>query len=219
MKYFAKALKIVSCRKTNIMKHLLITAIALSLCLLSCKEKVITVQYENGNKYEEYQYTGDSLKNGYYNRYAMGGVLLEESTYRDGYQDGVRKLYTEDGVLEVEENYSNKKLNGPYTVYHTNGNKKIEAVYTDDVLKGIVKVYYPSGALKEEVTYEDNIENGPFKEYHENGQLLWKGTYKDGDNEFGLLEKYDTNGVVVRKMMCDDRAICRTTWTSEKEDS
>jgi len=86
-------------------------------------------------------------------------------------------------------------------------------------MNGLVKGYYPSGALKEEVTFANNVEEGPFTEYHENGHVMWKGTYRNGDHEFGLLEKFDETGVLVRKMMCDERGICHTTWTTEKEES
>lgn len=34
-----------------------------------------------------------------------------------------------------------------------------------------------------------------------------------GNNEFGLIKEYDETGQLIRKMMCDDRAICTTTWS------
>ena len=185
----------------------------------SCTEKTIITKHENGTIYEQYQYRGDSLKHGTYVRYSEGGVILEESTYVDGYLSGERKIYNQAGNLEIEEFYENKLLNGPYKVYYDNGTLRLEGMYVDNVLSGPMKGYYPSGALKEEVVFVDNLEDGPFKEYHENGSLMWKGTYRGGDKEFGLLEKFDENGQLVRKMMCDERGVCNTTWTIEKENS
>lgn len=179
----------------------------------SCKDKIIITHYESGEKQEEYQYTGDSLKQGFYKRYSQGGILLEEANYIEGKLEGQRILYDDKGTKEISENYTNDFLNGPCYVYHPNGNIKMESTYKDNVLSGLVKVYYPSGKLKEEVQFVDNVEDGPFKEYHENGNIKWEGNYRNGDNEFGLLKEYNDQGELIRKMMCDERAICTTTWT------
>ncbi len=179
----------------------------------SCGDNTIINKYDTGEKYEEYQYTGDSLKHGWYKSYSQGGILTEESNYVDGKLDGLRKIYTTNGELEVTEQYTMDAMNGPFKTYHPGGNVKLEGVYTDNVLKGIVKGYYPTGELMEEVMFEDNQEEGPFKEYHKNGNLKWEGTYRNGDKEFGLLQKYNEQGELIRKMMCDDNAICTTTWT------
>ena len=74
--------------------------------------------------------------------------------------------------------------------------------------------YYKNGQKKEEVTFENNEENGPFVEYNENGSLAAKGSYLNGDFEHGLLEIYDGQGVLVRKMNCD-KGICNTTWKAD----
>ena len=179
----------------------------------SCKDKIIITSHETGEKFEEYQYTGDSLKQGFYKRYSPGGILLEEANYVEGKLVGERIIYNANGDKEISENYTNDILNGPCTVFHPNGNIKMESTYSNNILSGLVKVYYPSGKLKEEVQFVDNVEEGPFKEYHENGNLMWEGNYKNGDNEFGLLKEYNDQGELIRKMMCDDRAICTTTWT------
>ncbi|MDF1695764.1 MAG: toxin-antitoxin system YwqK family antitoxin [Saprospiraceae bacterium] len=179
----------------------------------SCGDKVIITHYETGEKFEEYQYTGDSLKNGLYKRFSPGGILLEESMYVEGKLNGERIIYNEKGEKEVSEIYTNDVLNGTLREYYPNGKMKLTGTYTNNVLSGTVNVFYPSGKLKEEVQFLDNKEDGPFKEFHENGNIKWEGTYKDGDNEFGLLKEYNENGELIRKMMCDDRAICTTTWT------
>ena len=70
----------------------------------------------------------------------------------------------------------------------------------------------------ERVTFEGNEENGPFEEYHQNGQIQWKGTYLKGENEYGLLEEFDEIGEPIKRMMCDEMAICKTIWTKENGD-
>lgn len=183
--------------------------------LSSCGEKVIISKYETGEKQEEYQYTGDSLKHGYYKRYSQGGILLEEANYVEGKLNGERIIYNAEGKKEISEIYENDILNGPLKEFYENGKMKMLGNYKNNVLSGTVNVFYPSGKLKEEVQFEDNMEDGPFKEFHENGNLKWEGTYRKGDNEFGLLKEYDENGELIRKMMCDERAICTTTWTKD----
>lgn len=191
----------------------IIYALIFCLALVSCGDKAIVTKYDTGEKFEEYQYTGDSLKHGLFKSYTKGGILMEECHYIDGKLDGVRKIYDKNGKLEISEVYNMNVMNGPYTVYHPTGNPKMEGLYENNVLSGTVKGYFPSGELMEEVTFVDNIEDGPFKEYHINGKLKWEGSYKNGDNEFGLLKEYNESGELIRKMMCDDRSICTTTWT------
>lgn len=181
--------------------------------LSSCGDKIITSHYDTGEKYEEYQYTGDSLKHGSYKRYSLGGILLEESNYAQGKLDGERVIYNDRGEKEIVEKYVLDVLNGPYIEYHPNGKMKMLGEYNNNVLEGKVSVFYPSGKIKEEVQFVDNLEDGPFKEFHENGNIKWEGSYRKGDNEFGLLKEYNEEGVLIRKMMCDERAICTTTWT------
>jgi len=194
-------------------EKIIMALISVSLLLVGCADKTIVTNYDSGEKMEEYQFTGDSLKNGWYKRFSKGGILLEEALYAEGKLDGKRKVFSTNGTLEVEEIYKLDKLEGTHKSYHANGKVKMESIYTDNVMGGIVKVYFESGSLKEEVTFADNVENGPFKEYHENGKLKWEGNYRDGSNEFGLLKKYNEKGELIRKMMCDDRAICTTTWS------
>lgn len=187
--------------------------VAMIIC--GCGDKVIVSHYETGEKQEEYQYKGDSLKHGIYKRYSQGGILLEESIYTEGKLNGERIIFNAKGEKEVSEIYKNDVLDGPFKEFHPNGKLKFLGKYTDNVLAGTVNVFYPSGKIKEEVQFENNVEQGPFKEFHENGNLKWEGNYRNGDNEFGLLKEYNADGELIRKMMCDERAICTTTWTND----
>jgi antitoxin component YwqK of YwqJK toxin-antitoxin module len=189
----------------------------LLVALASCNSrKQIEIYYESGKIMERFQITRDSIKDGMYQSWFEDGKLYEEASYSNGKLVGERKIYYPNGQQEILETYNDKgELNGPYKSWYENGNLKTEQQYADNVLQGILKSYYPNGKLKEQVTMKDNQENGAFTEYYPNGQISWKGTYLHGDNEFGLLENYDSLGVLIRKMNCDSNAICRTIWKKE----
>jgi len=118
------------------------------MVIASCGEKIIVSHYETGEKLEEYQYTGDSLKHGIYKKYSKGGILLEEANYQQGKLNGERTIYTAKGQKEVSEMYENDVLNGPFKEFHPNGKIRILGTYTDNVLAGTVNVFYPSGKIK-----------------------------------------------------------------------
>jgi antitoxin component YwqK of YwqJK toxin-antitoxin module len=189
------------------------------LVFSSCKDKgLVETFYENGDKNEIYHINGvDSLKEGKFEKWYEGGKLYEESNYVRGKLEGPRTIYYETGETEIVENYKAGILEGDYTAYYKNGTIKVYSKYVNNVLTGEFLKYYPSGQINEKVMMENNMENGPFEEYYENGKLKWKGTFKNGDNEFGLLENYDSTGVLVKKMMCDSLRICRTIWENGVE--
>lgn len=193
-------------------RFVIFLAIAFSF---GCHKSKETTYYQNGALHEEYSINKDGIKHGKYHILSEDGKTMEEGEYHEGHYKGTRTLFT-DGVKEIEEFYDdNGNLNAPSFIYYPDGKIKIEKPYVNNKINGILKGYYPSGALKEEVTFSDNEENGPFTEYHPNGTVHWKGQYLNGDNEFGLLERFDTTGTLIKKMMCDSMAICRTFWKSD----
>lgn len=194
------------------MKHTLI--LSLSLIILGCStENIVQIKDDEGRIRESYQITKDSVKNGIYKAFYESGDLFEESNFIDGIQEGQRTIFYESGGKEIEEMYKSSLLNGDYKVYYESGKLKIEALYVNNEIKGKLKKYYETGQLMEDVSYSNNEENGPFIEYWENGNLKWEGSYRFGDNEYGELKKYDEQGVLIRKLMCDSLAVCRTFWT------
>lgn len=178
----------------------------------ACKEKAQTY-HDNGSKHEVYPTDKEGKRHGQYQRYNQDGQLFETATYTHGLLDGSRTIYYPDGQVEIEEIYVSDKLHGTYKKFHQNGQLQLTANYEDNVMTGPSKSYYEDGTLKEEILFKNNEENGPFVEYHPNGQPHWKGTYAHGDNEVGDLLEFDTDGQLIKKMLCDDRSICRTIWT------
>ncbi len=193
---------------------------SLLLYFISCGDKSTVVsKYETGETKEKYSITNDSLITGEYLRFFVSGDIAEQSYYSSGNLDSTRTLFYENGKIEIVENYKNGIINGPYTAYYDSGVKKVNCNYENGVLTGLFYKYYPSGELQEKVTMVNNEENGPFEEYHKNGNLKWKGTFRNGDNEFGLLEEYDSSGTLIKKMMCDSLRICKTIWRKEVDSS
>jgi antitoxin component YwqK of YwqJK toxin-antitoxin module len=189
------------------------------LPLFSCGDKPEKTFHENGNVMEEYRVTKDGKKNGKYVSYYDNGITYEISEYNNDVLVGVRKLHFPDGKIEISETYNDSgELHGPYLTYYKNGQIMTEKTYDRNVLTGEVKVYYENGRVKEVVQFVNNQENGPFTEYFPNGKIQWKGTYLNGPNEFGPLEEYDSTGILIKKMMCDSFAICRSTWKIENYD-
>ena len=193
------------------MKYILF--ITLVFTFIGCGLKHVETKFPNGKIKEVYTLNKNGEKEGKFQEYYEDGKIKEEAFFKNGKYSGIRTLFFQNGKPEIEENYTDGGLlNGAYKAYYDNGQVKVEKNYTQNVLTGPVKVYYESGKIKEEVMMSDNNENGPFTEYYEKGQIHWKGTYLNGDNEFGLLEEWDSLGTMIKRMKCDSMAVCRTFW-------
>lgn len=185
----------------------------------SCRNTEQKTFHENGQVMEVFHLNANGEKHGEYISYYEDGITYEISAYTNGTLTGTRKLHYPDGNLELEETYNEKgELNGPYVTYYKNGQVMVKKNYKNNILEGEVTVYYENGQLKEKVLFTNNQENGPFTEYFQNGKIQWKGTYLNGPNEFGELEEYDSTGILIKKMLCDSLAICRSTWKIENYD-
>jgi len=191
--------------------------IAIQVILISCDSSTNTITIiEDGNKTESYQINKDSLRHGLTQKFYPSGMLFETSNYVNGDLEGERLIYYESGQIEIKENYCGGTFCDSLVTYYENGQKRFVGIYTKGVMNGIVKGFYKTGELKEEVTFEENIEQGPFKEFHKNGNIKWSGTYLNGPNEFGELIEYDDEGIIIKKMLCDSIAICKTFWHADK---
>lgn len=200
----------------SLMRTLLLLCI---IAIVSCSPsslKEVKEKDDNGRLVSKYSVHKESNeKHGVYTAYNEDGSLYEKAHYNQGRLDGTRTLFHSNGKVNIEEVYVSGDLSGDYKSYHENGQLKFHALYTKNVMSGMVKTFYESGKLKEEVTFVDNEENGPFIEFFENGNKKWEGNYHDGDNELGLLMKYDSTGQLIRKLECDSLYRCQTIWTIE----
>ena len=199
-----------------------IAAVVLLSVFSSCQDKVNVTFHESGEKYEEYQYIADSVKHGIYRRYTSSGRMVETANYKNGVLEGERILYNEEsGVKEISEVYSNGELNGRYITFHPNGEVDMLGVYKDNNLSGMVSFFDSTGELIENVQFLNNFELVPFKEYHDNGNLKWEGTKRIDRHfgikkDYGILKEYNEEGVLIRKMSCDEKEICTTIWKNDE---
>ncbi len=175
------------------------------LLLLSCAEEKFVGSLSD--------YPGE--KEGLIKTFYENGQLYEEGQFTSNKYQGFRKIYYPSGELQVHETYDNNQYNGPYRKYYENGQTKVDGEYINGVMQGIWKTYYEAGGIKDEVTMHDNLENGPFTEYHSNGKTSAIGTYINGEFEQGLLQLFNESGTLVKKMECD-KGICRTIWKKEE---
>ena len=124
-------------------------------------------------------------------------------------------MYHANGDTLLVETYANGAFEGAYRQYYENGILQLQGQFVNNMATGEWRQYYDSGELMEIVTFAENAENGPFSEYFPNGNLKAEGAYLNGDNEHGELKLYNEQGVLVRKMDCDE-GVCRTVWSAEK---
>lgn len=173
---------------------------------------------ENGILKEKYSRRKDTLaKQGAYTSYYPNGQVFEQSWYENDTLHGERRLYYENGKIQSIEQRDHDRFVGTYKKFYENGQLSNEGQYVDNEMSGVWKRWYDTGELMEEITFAHNEENGPFKEYYKNGQVKIEGEYLNGDNENGILKKYDETGQLFEKMYCE-LGVCMTIWTKDGGD-
>ncbi len=206
-------------KRIDMSNQKLIFSIFLSLVTISIgctsRNNQVTIKNEQGQILEQYEIsTKDSLKNGNYLLFAEDGDTIVWAQYSNGALNGERRVYFENGNPQVIEHYQNGIHQGLYQAFFEDGKVELQGRYANGSMEGEWRGFYKNGQLKEVVQFKENNENGAFTEYHPNGKLKAKGAYLDGDNEHGLLELYNENGVLERKMDCN-QGRCYTIWKLE----
>lgn len=203
-----------------------ITLLTVTLLLTACSPKIETVEVKNddGQVIETVEITKeDGKKNGIRKKYDDKGILTLEETYKADVLEGKRTFFYENGQPKEVETYENDVLVGVVIAYDKKGNIRNKTPYVNksgrSILEGVAERYYANGQLLEKVTFVQNVLNGPFEEYYENGQPKAKGVFVEdrfGEQaEQGILEMFDSTGVLVKKMECDTGR-CATIWTKEE---
>lgn len=201
-----------------ISKQLTLLFLISMVFLFSCGKRIEKVKEDAGELSKLYFIDKHNRIQGEYLTMFKDGTIMEKANYEDDLLEGERILYNEKGEIEIVEIYKSGILDGPFKTYYSDGTLQFQANYKNGVLEGKTERYYQSGVKMEEVLFVENMEEGPFVEFYENGNKKWEGVYHNGDNELGLLLNYDTEGRLVKKMMCDSMAICQTIWTLDQGD-
>ena len=100
---------------------------------------------------------------------------------------------------------SSKKLfTGIHVEYYKNGNVKRRIEYKDGILDGVVENFREDGKLIHMETWKDKDLHGFFKTYDEKYGSVSTG-YFNNRHESGEWKTYDKNGVLVAKLVFDDK--------------
>jgi antitoxin component YwqK of YwqJK toxin-antitoxin module len=189
-----------------------ILILIVTLAVTACQKttEVVEIRDENGKLVEKFQIrAADGEKHGWYKKLEDEKVILEEN-YQEGLLEGKRIFYGSNGKPIEEETYEKGLLVGEVISYYESGEVKAKQPYIikngESVLEGTFREYFKNGQLKTEATMKANETNGPFTEYHKNGNIKAKGTQVThellGRVDDGLLELFDENGELVKKMNC-----------------
>ena len=99
---------------------------------------------------------------------------------------------------------SKKLLTGNYVEYYKNGNVKRRIEYKNGILDGVVENFREDGKLIHMETWKDKDLHGFFKTYDEKYGSVSTG-YFNNRHESGEWDTYDKNGVLVVKLVFDDK--------------
>jgi antitoxin component YwqK of YwqJK toxin-antitoxin module len=193
----------------------------LTISLFACNNgsvspiKVIS-ETKGGLKFEYEMDTIRKVKHGYSKLFYENGNVSIENIYVNDTLNGPQKEYFPSGKISAQFNIVLGKYHGVFKYFFEDGSIKQEGKYVDNVLVGELKSYYENGKLKEIVIMAENVEKGPFIEYFDNGNIKTKGVYHNGPySEIDLLELYNEDGTLDKKMICDGKGTCKTIFKNE----
>ena len=101
-------------------------------------------------------------------------------------------------------NSSSELLTGFHVEYYKNGNVKRRIEYKNGILDGVVENFREDGKLIHIETWKDKDLHGFFKTYDEKYGSVSTG-YFNNRHESGEWDTYDKNGVLVVKLVFDDK--------------
>jgi antitoxin component YwqK of YwqJK toxin-antitoxin module len=124
------------------------------------------VSYNNSIAYDKELNTPIT---GIVREYSDSGVLLSETSYKEGKKDGVAKGYFDSGALLIERHFRNGGIVGVVKMYHENGVLAKEQTFKDGKMNGLETKYYKSGKLQQETVYKDGKPVSGYS-YNEQGE-------------------------------------------------
>ncbi len=112
---------------------------------------------------------------------------------------------------------SKKLLTGIHVEYYKNGNVKRRIEYKNGILDGVVENFREDGKLIHMETWKDKDLHGFFKTYDEKYDSISTG-YFNNRHESGEWKTYDKNGVLVSKLVFDDKGNLISKEENENEE-
>ena len=118
------------------------------------------------------------------------------------------KEYNDDQIECIDNRMyiksSSKLLTGIHVEYYKNGNVKRRIEYKNGILDGVVENFREDGKLIHMETWKDKDLHGFTKTYDEKYGSVSTG-YFNNRHESGEWDTYDKNGVLVAKLVFDDK--------------
>jgi len=142
-------------KKTLCCKLIFLLNITL-VCACAASDKVYPIEDVSYNNSIAYDKKLNTPINGVVTEYSDSGILLSETSYKEGKKDGVAKGYFDSGALLIERHFK------------------------EGGIVGVVKVYYESGGLAKEQTFKDGKMNGLETKYYKSGKMQRETVYKNG---------------------------------------
>jgi hypothetical protein len=134
------------------MKYLI--AVGLSIGLLSCSDKEITIQtYDNGQKKVTYKVLKGSKDNPIdfeYKAYYDNGVLMKEGLMENVKEEGEWKYYFDNGEVSSIGNFKDGIRSGKFIRYYEGGQIEQEGRYANGEIRQST-FFYRNGIIKKEV--------------------------------------------------------------------
>jgi antitoxin component YwqK of YwqJK toxin-antitoxin module len=142
-------------------------------------EKVQTTLFHlNGQKAAEGMFLSQQ-KNGTWNYYSNGGVLIATENYKKGVKHGAFKTYSaETGLLIEECFYIDGLLHGEMRSYYDKDNVCAVIPYISDKRNGKTISYHYGNIISSQGIYHDNLKEGEWNFYDESGKLRKVIDYK-----------------------------------------
>lgn len=170
----------------------------------------ITVRFQNGNLKEIIRLKNDK-KHGLQESYYVQGLLMEKSTFKNGFADGALFRYDNQGNLIEKREYLYDKskghsvLHGTYEAYANKALVK-KVKYKDSLMEGKYQEFHPNGKPKTIAYYKTGLLRGEKKELNSNGVLVSLENYEiveDSNRKKSVLSGeatyYDYKGMLTKK--------------------
>ena len=165
--------------------------------LIGCSEKRVLIDEltNKGTKKSPTYYSEDGLFNGVMYDVNPKGVLVLESTIKDGKLNGLYKEWYENGELKIELNYINGVFDGLVVddTYDVKFDGNVSS-YNNKLLNGDVVIFYPNQNVQMFSEFKNGIPIGKTKLWYENGELWMEGNVINGLLVDGIVRMFYWNG-------------------------
>ena len=145
------------------------------------------------------------------------GQISYEGKYKSGLKSGSFITYYNNGQVKKQANFIKGNIEGKVEEFHKNGNIKRRIEYKNGILDGVVENFREDGKLIHMETWKDKDLHGFFKTYDEKYGSVSTG-YFNNRHESGEWKTYDKNGVLVSKLVFDDKGNLISKEENENEE-